>query len=123
MVTPSLMHTILTTRGIDFAAMMNHMVLWWLEGEVVPMQVVKKFSSLVPNVDLINVYASWEALDNCYGCLSNQKNNAFNSISKFAPVGDVMPHVQVYVCDDNMTLKRIGQPGQVYIGTPAMFLG
>eukprot|EP00041_Stephanoeca_diplocostata_P017327 m.347085 g.347085 ORF g.347085 m.347085 type:complete len:2908 (+) comp20667_c0_seq20:342-9065(+) len=125
MVTPSLMNTILMTPRLDFAALMQHMVLWWLEGEVTPMQLANKFARVVApsTVQLINVYASWEALDNTYGNLSDPRDYALNNVSKFASVGRCMPHVQVYICDDKMQLKHQEQPGDVYIGTPAMFLG
>ena len=121
MVTPSLMATILETPGIDFGYFLGHMKAWYLEGEVLPMRTAARFKQLCPGVQMINIYSSWEALDNTYATVTSDAYAASNALSLYAPAGSPMPHVQLYICDAEMRLSRMGQPGDVYIATPAMF--
>eukprot|EP00040_Diaphanoeca_grandis_P024578 m.135297 g.135297 ORF g.135297 m.135297 type:complete len:2787 (+) comp29787_c4_seq1:169-8529(+) len=123
LVTPSLFWSILNTPGIDFQHYMDHMYGWMLEGEVVTMRTVNLFKRLVKGVKLINIYSSWEALDDTYIDLASPQYTAMNKTSKFAPVGVPMHHVQAYVCNEDMKLVKTQQPGDLYIGTPAMFVG
>lgn len=101
----------------------NHRRYWWLEGEVVPLRLVDRFVKAAPKCSLVNLYSSWEALDTAHANLTDDRFIVSNRQSLIAPVGAVMPQVQVYVCDDEMRLLRLNQPGNLFVGTPAMFLG
>jgi 3-oxoacyl-(acyl-carrier-protein) synthase len=74
-------------------------------------------------VQLLNCYSSWEALDNTYGNLSDPTFFRSNANCKFATCGLPMNEVQVYILDKKRQLVKREQHGDVYIGTPAMFVG
>ena len=104
MVTPSLMQNILDYPGLDLHELMGHMVLWFLEGEVCTSSLAARFDELAPpNVELVNVYASWEALDLSYVSLRGHSmlppRTPVDVCNPAAPAGRPMANVQMYVID------------------------
>eukprot|EP00911_Craspedida_sp_UC1_P002630 UC1_evm1s1937 len=121
MITPSLMQALLDFPGLDHKALMAHMRLWFLEGEVVPMRVVHDFCARAsPGVALVNAYSTWESVDVSYADLTDPKTRVRNTVSKFAPCGTAMPGVQIYVVDEAQQIVKRGLPGEVFIGSPGV---
>lgn len=88
------------------------------------MATVKSFRERIgPEVDLVNVYSSWEALDTSYASLMDPTFRASNEASKCAACGVPMDEVQVYVMNKDLELLKVEQPGEVYVASPAVFNG
>ena len=68
------------------------------------MRVVKEFHRKVQGVMLVNVYSTWESVDVSYANLTDPRHAGANSVSKFAPCGEAMLGVQVFVCNDDQQL-------------------
>jgi non-ribosomal peptide synthetase component F len=131
LIPPSLMRAVLEYPGVDHRGFFAHMRYWIMEGEVLPMSTVNKFLQVTRGVgggaalevQLLNCYSSWEALDNTYANLSDPQFALANQVSKFASCGLPMPEVQVYILDEKMQFCKAEQPGFVYCATPAVFTG
>jgi acyl-CoA synthetase (AMP-forming)/AMP-acid ligase II len=119
------MAAVLDYPGLNHKKLMGHMEGWIMEGEVLPMSTVNHFNSLMSGtpVQLVNCYSSWEALDSAYGQLTDPAFFKSNTNSKFATCGLPMNEVQIYILDSERRLVKREQHGDVFIGSPAMFLG
>lgn len=80
------------------------------------MRVVEEFRAKVTGVMLVNVYSTWESVDVAYANLSDPLFSGANSVSKFAPCGEAMLGVQVYVCDEAQQL--VPMVSNVHPGVP-----
>ena len=141
-VTPSLLESVFTYPhlGETLATKLAHMYGWFLMGEVVPMRLIERAETFLPDgVQLINAYSSWEALDVSYSDLLPLKHcqiklgdtigdrtddiQIVDKTPSYAPVGYPLPKVHALLLDENDHPVPRGVPGTLHVLTPALALG
>lgn len=110
--TPSLLEQILNTPDLDLSNRLAKLQIVWLNGEVVPSALCKRFFKVLPNCQLINDYSISETHDVCTHDLATL--NDMHS-PKFAPLGLPMSNVRIYLLDDNLQPVPQGIPAEVYV--------
>ena len=114
MTTTQLVEAILEHPGLDVETKLMKVHLWLLEGEPVPSRVVDKWLSRVRGGGvLVNVYSTWESLDISYAQLTEPI-----TYSRFAPVGEIMDNVAVYLLDDEFRPVPRGSVGEIFVASP-----
>jgi thioester reductase-like protein len=143
--TPSLLQLVLDTLSPhDVQERLAGLRYMWLCGEVVSRDLAVGFSSLLPNVELMNLYSISECHDVSIGDLkrellepsSDTKKDGIdgdNAVRKYATCGKAIPGVKFYVVDfesddgdknsGEMRLVPDGATGEVYVGGPVVGRG
>ncbi|PIE47459.1 MAG: hypothetical protein CSA42_03400 [Gammaproteobacteria bacterium] len=110
--TPSLLEQILNTPDLDLTQRLAKLQIVWLNGEVVPTALCKRFFEILPNCKLINDYSISETHDVCTHDLTTL-DDMYSP--KFAPLGLPMSNVRIYLLDDNLQPVPQGIPAEVYV--------
>lgn len=92
----------------------------WLCGEVVTTEFCIRFTKILPDCELLNLYSISECHDVSVGDL--RKVNFIDS-PKFAPCGRVMENVELYVFNEEKKIVPVGMAGEVYVGGPCVGIG
>mmetsp|Transcript_3790 Transcript_3790/g.8250 ORF Transcript_3790/g.8250 Transcript_3790/m.8250 type:complete len:2650 (-) Transcript_3790:57-8006(-) len=134
-VTPSLLDSVFTYPhlGETLNEKLKHMYACFLMGEVVPMRLLERAEMFLPkDMQLVNAYSSWEALDTSYSNLLplNQHQIRLSSMDHsvdktptYAPVGYPLPTVHALLLDEDDKPVPRGVPGRLHVITPALALG
>ncbi|KAG7358594.1 amino acid adenylation enzyme/thioester reductase family protein [Nitzschia inconspicua] len=125
--TPSLLQLILDTLpAADIQQRLAKLRYLWLCGEVVSRDLAMSFTSLLPNVELMNLYSISECHDVSIGDLKRELDPS----RKYATCGKAIPGVKFYVVDleatdehGRMKLVPDGETGEVYVGGPVVGRG
>eukprot|EP01047_Picozoa_sp_COSAG01_P024693 COSAG01_NODE_1534_length_9989_cov_4.712235_2_plen_2036_part_00 len=117
MTTTQLVEAILEHPGLDVSTKLKRIKYWLLEGEPVPARVVQKWLTMSRGGGgtLVNVYSTWESLDISYAHLDQPITT-----STFAPVGQVIPNVCVYLLDDKLRVVPRGSIGEIFVASPGL---
>ena len=145
--TPSLLQLVLdTVSPDDVRERLSGLRYMWLCGEVVSRDLAVGFASLLPDVELMNLYSISECHDVSIGDLkrellspqpsSNSNESGDNAIRKYATCGTAIPGVKFYIVDlkddddgkepntgSSMKLVPDGETGEVYVGGPVVGRG
>nr|CAD7594039.1 unnamed protein product [Timema genevievae] len=144
--TPSLLQAVLDFRGLDLEdtfKTMSYIIIIiiiiiiinnncfqpvarqiWFCGEVVSSILRDRVAKLLSWVQLLNLYSISECHDLACADLSGPKpQGPAQETRKFCPVGQLLPMVNIVVMDDEMTVKPVGAPGEIYVGGPTLALG
>ena len=148
--TPSLLQLVLdAVSSENVRDRLSGLRYLWLCGEVVSRDLAVGFTTLLPNVELMNLYSISECHDVSIGdlkLLSSDGNSNSNSeddaVRKYATCGKAIPGVKFYIVDleddddtekeksssDNsdgtiMKLVPDGETGEVYVGGPVVGRG
>ena len=126
LVTPSLMQLIHDTVPAEsLKERLPHLRYIWFCGEVVSTDLAKQTTSVLPHIELMNLYSISECHDVSIGDLKRE----LDFDRKYATCGKAIPGVHFYVVDlenedtDRMTLVEEGQTGEVYVGGPVVGRG
>ncbi len=87
-------------------------------GEACPSDLVKVHFEKAPHIHLYNEYGPTEATVWCT-VHHIEKKDAHQKV----PIGQAIPHTQIYILDTNRQLCPIGLPGELYIGGPGLSAG
>jgi len=123
--TPSLLQLILDTVSPEVVKeQLNKLRCVWLCGEVVSRDLAVAFTSLFPNVELMNLYSISECHDVSIGDLKRE----LDPNRKYATCGKAIPGVKFYIvdletADGSMQLVPPGETGEVYVGGPVVGRG
>nr|CAD7396297.1 unnamed protein product [Timema poppensis] len=124
MFTPSLLQAVLDFRGLDLEDTFKTMRQIWFCGEVVTTILRDRVAKLLSWVQLLNLYSISECHDLACADLSGPKpQGPAQETRKFCPVGQLLPMVHIVIMDDEMTVKPVGAPGEIYVGGPTLALG
>nr|CAD7402514.1 unnamed protein product [Timema cristinae] len=124
MFTPSLLQAVLDFRGLDLEDTFKTMRQIWFCGEVVTSILRDRVAKLLSWVQLLNLYSISECHDLACADLSGPKpQGPAQETRKFCPVGQLLPMVHIVIMDDEMTVKPVGAPGEIYVGGPTLALG
>mmetsp|Transcript_3298 Transcript_3298/g.8829 ORF Transcript_3298/g.8829 Transcript_3298/m.8829 type:complete len:1112 (-) Transcript_3298:68-3403(-) len=139
--TPSLLQLVLDTLSPDdVKKRLAGLRYMWLCGEVVSRDLAVGFSSLLPDVELMNLYSISECHDVSIGDLkrellapSSDGQNGDNAPRKYATCGKAIPGVKFYIVDleeedgdkkdGKLRLVSEGSTGEVYVGGPVVGRG
>lgn len=127
LVTPSLMQLILDSmEDADVQQRLANLRYLWFCGEVVSGDLARAFSTLLPKVELMNLYSISECHDVSIGDLKRELDPS----RKYATCGKQIPGVKFYIVDLedqelNGTMKQVpkGETGEVYVGGPVVGRG
>ena len=136
--TPSLLQLVLDSLSPeDVQERLGGLRYLWLCGEVVSRHLAVGFSSLLPEVELMNLYSISECHDVSIGDLkrellapSTEGNDT--EVRKYATCGKAIPGVKFYIVDldedgentdGNLRLVGEGETGEVYVGGPVVGRG
>nr|CAD7260469.1 unnamed protein product [Timema shepardi] len=124
MFTPSLLQAVLDFRGLDLEDTFKTMRQIWFCGEVVTSILRDRVAKLLSWVQLLNLYSISECHDLACADLSGPKpQGPAQETRKFCPVGQLLPMIHIVIMDDEMTVKPVGAPGEIYVGGPTLASG
>ncbi|XP_039289443.1 linear gramicidin synthase subunit D-like isoform X5 [Nilaparvata lugens] len=118
--TPSLLQAVLELQGMDLKEKLKSVRQIWLHGEVVTTKLRDKLCHLLPWIQLLNLYRISECLDVAIADIS--LSVATGEAGKYCPVGKLLPKVHAVIMDEHQNVKAIGEPGEIYIGSPTLDL-
>mmetsp|Transcript_7172 Transcript_7172/g.15303 ORF Transcript_7172/g.15303 Transcript_7172/m.15303 type:complete len:1140 (+) Transcript_7172:145-3564(+) len=131
--TPSLLQLVLDSMPAEVAKeRLSGLRYLWLCGEVVSRDLAVGFTSLLPHVELVNLYSISECHDVSIGDLKRE----LGPDAKYATCGKAIPGVKFYIVDLEQTddheastktgvMKLVpdGEKGEVYVGGPVVGRG
>ena len=114
---PSLLLTLLDT-GIELRVALPQLQLWFTSGERLPLDVVRRFESTLPDRTLVNLYGSSEVAgdilferispSDCDGCV---------------PIGRPIANSRAYILDQTFRMVPPGVAGELYVAGPSLAQG
>jgi amino acid adenylation domain-containing protein len=114
---PSLLRAILEAVD-DLQSRLPKLTLWSCSGEVLPADLVQRFSRALPNATLLNIYGSSEvAADVTWHQVTKDDGN------RSVPIGRPISNVQIWILDRHLNRVPIGVPGELYVGGDCLALG
>ena len=96
----------------------------WLCGEVVTIEIVRRFCEILPDARLINLYSISECHD--VSIIDLASMDTANAPSQYASAGRIIPNVEVYCVDTEAkpwTRVPLGEPGEIFVGGPTLARG
>jgi amino acid adenylation domain-containing protein len=87
------------------------LTMWSCSGELLPVDVARRFRAAFPAAMLLNIYGSSEvAADATYHEIGEE------DFASVVPIGQPISNTQVYLVDEGMNLSPVGVRGEIYIG-------
>eukprot|EP01135_Chromosphaera_perkinsii_P002594 Nk52_evm110s224 gene=Nk52_evmTU110s224 len=119
--TPSLCQLVVDSlKNEEVVEKLKSLRVVWLCGEVVTTELRKKFIQLLPWCQLLNLYS----ISECHDVSVADLRAIDETLSpKYAPCGEIMENVRVYILDDSLSQVPFGVPGEVYVGGPTLAIG
>jgi amino acid adenylation domain-containing protein len=114
---PSLLRVIL--EGVEgIQARLPKLTLWTCSGEIIPTELVNRFSRALPKATLLNIYGSSEVAADvtCHEVIFEQPNASI-------PIGRPISNVQIFVCDRYLNRVPVSVPGEIYVGGDCLAQG
>jgi amino acid adenylation domain-containing protein len=114
---PSLLRVIL--EGVEsIQNRLPKLVLWTCSGEVLPTDLVNRFSKALPKATLLNVYGSSEVAADvtCHEITTSELNRS-------VPIGRPITNTQIFILDRHMNQVPVGVPGEIHVGGDCVALG
>jgi amino acid adenylation domain-containing protein len=112
---PSLYHAVL---GEALQAQLESLRFVITAGESLPLELVRRHFQLLPHAALYNEYGPTEATVWCSLYQTTREESGAR-----VPIGRPIPHMQLYVLDQNLQPMPIGVPGELYIGGECLARG
>ncbi len=114
---PSLLRVILE-RVEDLKNRLPKLELWTCSGEVLPLDLVNRFSEELPGATLLNVYGSSEvAADVTWHEITRSDQ------SGPVPIGRPISNVNIFILDRYLNHVPVGVPGELYVGGDCLAQG
>src|SRR6202140_2678852 len=107
---PSLLRTLLD-RAPKLESRVPDLKLWTCSGEVLPVDLAKRFREAFPKATLLNIYGSSEAAADVT-CYKVAKAELTSSVA----IGKPISNTQVYLVDEYGEPVPIGMRGQIFVG-------
>lgn len=119
--TPSLLDAVIKYKGVDVRKSFKTLRIIIFCGEVMTTNVRDKISSLCPWITLLNLYSISECHDVSSADISNPNN--IKEGRQYCSIGKSLPFVKILILDENLNEKKMGTPGDIYIGGPTLAIG
>ena len=114
---PSLLRAMLE-RVEDLQDRLAKLRLLSCSGEVLPIDLVQRFSGALPKATLLNIYGSSEiAADVTWHEITGRDGNGP------VPIGRPISNVRMWILDRYLNLVPVGVPGELYVGGDCLALG
>jgi amino acid adenylation domain-containing protein len=115
---PSLLRILLDLPG-DLKQRLPCLRHWTSSGEILPVELVRRFREKLPDCTLLNLYGSSEVSADVTFC----EVSRLNSFEIGVPIGRPINNTQVYVLNSSHQPAPIGVPGELFIGGDALARG
>ena len=114
---PSLLRVIL--EGVEgLQNRLPKLELWTCSGEMLPSELVNRFSEALPRATMLNIYGSSEVgADVTWHEIT--KSNQYGQV----PIGRPITNVKIFILDRHLNQVPIGVPGELYMGGDCLALG
>ena len=113
---PSLLRIILDVE--DLQSRLPKLKLWTCSGELLPLELVDRFTRELPKAMLLNIYGSSEvAADVTWHEVTE------NDARKLVPIGKPISNVQTFIFDSHLNQVPVGVPGEIHIGGDCLAKG
>jgi amino acid adenylation domain-containing protein len=114
---PSLLRVIL--EGVeDIQNRLPKLELWTCSGEMLPAELVSRFSQALPKATLLNIYGSSEVAADVT-CHEIRRSERTGLVS----IGKPISNVQVFVLDRHLNQVPVGVQGEIHIGGDCLAQG
>ena len=114
---PSLLRAIL--EGVDdIKKKLPRLTLWTCSGEALTYDLVSRFSQLLPEATLLNIYGSSEVAADVTWCEIRPAN-----CSGAVPIGRPITNVQMFILDRHMNQVPAGVLGEIHVGGDCLAIG
>ncbi len=107
---PSLLRTLLD-RAANLQRRVPDLKLWTCSGEVLPVDLAKRFRESFPDATLLNIYGSSEVAADVT-CHEVAKEELASSVA----IGKPISNTQIYLVDEYGDPVPIGMRGQIFVG-------
>ena len=107
---PSLLRTLLD-RAANLQRRVPELKLWTCSGEVLPVDLARRFREAFPDATLLNIYGSSEVAADVT-CHKVAKAELTSSIA----IGKPISNTQIYLVDEYRNPVPIGMRGQIFVG-------
>ena len=115
---PSLLRVIL--EGVkDIQSRLPKLELWTCSGEVLPADLVKRFSRALPKATLLNIYGSSEVAAD----VTCHEIRGGDDLSGQVSIGRPISNVQILILDRHLNRVPIGVPGEIHVGGDCLARG
>ncbi|MBL7129978.1 MAG: amino acid adenylation domain-containing protein [Candidatus Omnitrophica bacterium] len=113
-ITPLVLYGNLKERNLSSLRLVH------LGGEVIPVEYLRQFMSIVPHAQCYNIYGSAET----HEITRFHINQSSNSVT-IIPVGKPWEEVEIFLVDEagNLVQKEEGATGELYVYTPSLMQG
>jgi len=115
---PSLLRTLLDHTP-NLAQRIPRMKLWSSSGEVLPVELAKRFLAAFPEATLLNIYGSSEVAADVTCHLVREVDQTAGSVA----IGKPISNTQVYLVDEYSNPVPIGVRGEILVGGDGLALG
>jgi amino acid adenylation domain-containing protein/thioester reductase-like protein len=118
--TPSLLESVLNTRGPDLKEKLPSLRTLWLNGEVVTKTLARRALALLPRTRLLNVFSASETHEVAAGDLNELVDSAS---ATYCPVGRPMYPDRLYILGEDGRRVPNGEAGELYVGGDCLARG
>ena len=113
---PSLLRNLLESE-LSLAAKLPRLLHWISSGEPLPPDLCRKFSDLLPDRILTNLYGTSEVWD------ATRCDSRDRPAGEPLPIGRAMGNVRAYIVDPDLRPVPVGVPGELLVGGAGLALG
>jgi amino acid adenylation domain-containing protein len=114
---PSLLRTLLD-HAPNLGERVPELKLWTSSGEVLPLELARRFRAAHPRARLLNLYGSSEVAADVT-CYEVENLEGVASV----PIGKPISNTQIYVFDKHQQPVPVGVRGEIYVGGEGLALG
>jgi amino acid adenylation domain-containing protein len=114
---PSLLRTLLD-QAPDIGSRLPQLKLWSCSGEVLTLELAKRFREAHPSAKLLNIYGSSEVAADVT-CFEVEELAGLSSV----PIGRPISNTEIFVLDRSRNPVPIGVRGEIYVGGDGVALG
>jgi acyl carrier protein len=115
---PSLLRSLLD-RAPNLAQRVPRTKFWSCSGEVLSVELAKRFLAAFPEATLLNIYGSSEVAADVTCHLVSEQDHTAGSV----PIGKPISNMQVYLVDEYFNPVPIGVRGEILVGGEGLALG
>jgi len=124
--TPSLLEAVLESGEVKPESLKSLKYVW-LCGEVVTCSLLERCLTMLPWIQIYNLYSISETHDVAIAKLNDfwkmQSEESKENRRKFAPVGSIAPGVVISILDEFGNEQPVGKSGEIFVGGPTLARG
>jgi len=114
---PSLLRTLLD-HAPKLGTRLPNLKLWSCSGELLTLELARRFKASHPTATLLNIYGSSEVAADVT-CYQVRDMTGMPSV----PIGSPISNTEIYILDRDRKAVPIGVPGEIYVGGDGVAIG